>query len=66
MGVSYDVRIHVGEGNDDYQGTKKSSVHMGIRKVLIRSPPESEHSLTSNPYPKGCFLSVLYGGGRST
>jgi hypothetical protein len=33
MGVSYDVRIHVADNSDDYTGAKKSSVHMGIRKV---------------------------------
>ena len=33
MGVSYDVRIHIGESSDDYNGMKKSTVHMSIRKV---------------------------------
>jgi len=32
MGVSYDVRIHIGESSDDYNGMKKSTVHMSIRK----------------------------------
>ena len=34
MGVTYDVRIHLGESSEDHTGMKKSSVHMGIRKVL--------------------------------
>merc|ERR1712223_276721 len=32
MGVSYDVRIHIGESSEDYNGMKKSTVHMSIRK----------------------------------
>ena len=35
MGVSYEVRIHVGNTSEDYTGLKKSSVHMSIRKVGI-------------------------------
>ena len=35
MGVSYDVRIHIADNADDYQGSKKSSVHMSIRKVSL-------------------------------
>ena len=37
MGVTYDVRIHLGESSEDHTGMKKSSVHMGIRKVLYFS-----------------------------
>jgi len=33
MGVSYDVRLHVGENGEDFKGAKKSSVSMSIRKV---------------------------------
>ena len=35
MGVFYDVRVHLGESGDDYQGKKSSTVAMGIRKVKI-------------------------------
>ena len=35
MGVTYDVRIHIGDSSEDYTGMKKSSVHMSIRKVNI-------------------------------
>ena len=33
MGVFYDVRVHLAETADDYQGKKSSTVAMGIRKV---------------------------------
>ena len=33
MGVSYEVKLHIGDSGDDHVGTKKASVHMGIRKV---------------------------------
>ena len=33
MGVFYDVRVHLAEDADDYQGKKGSTVSMGIRKV---------------------------------
>ena len=33
MGVFYDVRVHLAESSDDYQGKKSSTVAMGIRKV---------------------------------
>ena len=33
MGVFYDVRVHLAESGDDYQGKKSSTVAMGIRKV---------------------------------
>merc|ERR1711997_420846 len=32
MGVSYEVRIHIGDSSDDFVGTKKASVNMSIRK----------------------------------
>ena len=35
MGVFYDVRVHLAESGDDYQGKKSSTVAMGIRKVII-------------------------------
>ena len=35
MGVFYDVRVHLAESADDYQGKKSSTVAMGIRKVKI-------------------------------
>ena len=35
MGVSYEVRLHIGESSDDFAGAKKNSVHMSIRKVNI-------------------------------
>ena len=33
MGVSYAVKLHMGDESDDYCGFKKSSVNMNIRKV---------------------------------
>ena len=33
MGVFYDVRVHIAENAEDYQGKKGSTVSMGIRKV---------------------------------
>ena len=33
MGVSYEVKLHVGDNSEDHQGSKKASVHMSIRKV---------------------------------
>lgn len=36
MGVSYEVKIHVTDSSEDYQGPKKASVHMSIRKVTRR------------------------------
>ena len=33
MGVSYEVKLHVGDSSEDHVGTKKASVHMSIRKV---------------------------------
>ena len=32
MGVTYEVRLHVGDSSDDFGGAKKSSVNMSIRK----------------------------------
>ena len=36
MGVFYDIRVHLAENADDYQGKKGSTVSMGIRKVCLR------------------------------
>ena len=33
MGVSYEVRIHIADSIDDYDGSKKNTVCMNIRKV---------------------------------
>ena len=33
MGVSYDVKLHVADHQEDFKGTKKASVTMSIRKV---------------------------------
>ena len=33
MGVSYEVKLHIGDSSDDFVGSKKSSVNMSIRKV---------------------------------
>ena len=35
MGVTYDVRLHIGENFEDFTGIKKSTVHMSIRKVTF-------------------------------
>ena len=35
MGVSYEVRVHIGESVEDHKGQKKSTVAMTIRKVLF-------------------------------
>ena len=34
MGVSYEVRVHIGDRADDHMGQKKSTVSMSIRKVI--------------------------------
>ena len=33
MGVSYEVRLHVADGEGDFRGPKKESVAMSVRKV---------------------------------
>ena len=33
MGVSYEVRIHIADSIDDYDGSKENTVCMNIRKV---------------------------------
>ena len=33
MGVSYEVKLHVGDNSEDHVSSKKASVHMSIRKV---------------------------------
>ena len=35
MGVSYHVKLHMGDSSEDYVGTKKATVIMSIRKVMI-------------------------------
>ena len=35
MGVSYEVRIHIADSIDDYDGSKKNTVCMNIRKVSM-------------------------------
>ena len=34
MGVSYEVKLHVGDNSEDHVSSKKASVHMSIRKVF--------------------------------
>ena len=34
MGVFYDVRVHLAETENDFVGTKGTTVCMGIRKVF--------------------------------
>ena len=34
MGVSYHVKLHMGDSSEDYVGTKKATVTMSIRKVM--------------------------------
>ena len=36
MGVSYEVRIHIADSIDDYDGSKKNTVCMNIRKVSTK------------------------------
>lgn len=38
MGVSYEVRLHIGDSSDDFVGSKKSSVNMSIRKSQYTVP----------------------------
>ena len=33
MGVSYAIKLHIGDESDDYTGMKRASVYMNIRKV---------------------------------
>lgn len=47
MGVSYEVRLHVGDTSEDYTGAKKSSVCMSIRKSQYSSAEEKQRSPTA-------------------
>ena len=48
MGVTYDVRIHIGDSSEDYTGMKKSSVHMSIRKVNVSQIFFAKNSFSSS------------------
>lgn len=54
MGVSYEVKLHIGESGDDHVGTKKASVHMGIRKCQYSSTDEKQRAPTAKA-DKGFF-----------
>ena len=43
MGVSYEVRITVGESAEDHKGSKKSTVAMSIRKVILNGHAKMRH-----------------------
>lgn len=47
MGVSYEVRLHVGDTSEDYTGSKKSAVTMSIRKSQYSSVEEKQRSPTA-------------------
>lgn len=54
MGVSYEVRIHIADSIDDYDGSKKNTVCMNIRKSQYSSPDEKPRSPTAKA-DKGFF-----------
>lgn len=59
MGVFYDVRVHLGESQDDYVGKKGSTVTMGIRKVQFANSELKQRSPTSTA-EKG----FMFGSGK--
>jgi len=56
MGVSYEIRIHIADSIDDYDGNKKNSVCMNIRKSQYSTPDEKQRSPTAKA-DKGFFAS---------
>eukprot|EP00090_Calanus_glacialis_P028990 TRINITY_DN46486_c0_g1_i1.p1 TRINITY_DN46486_c0_g1~~TRINITY_DN46486_c0_g1_i1.p1 ORF type:complete len:406 (-),score=100.14 TRINITY_DN46486_c0_g1_i1:476-1693(-) len=59
MGVFYDIRVHLAENADDYQGKKGSTVSMGIRKAQFAPADVKERSPTSTA-EKG----FMFGSGK--
>ena len=47
MGVSYEVKLHVGDNSEDHVGSKKASVHMSIRKAQYAGSDEKQRSPTA-------------------
>jgi arrestin-2 len=47
MGVTYEVRLHVGDSSDDFGGAKKSSVNMSIRKSQYITSEDKQRSPTA-------------------
>merc|ERR1712203_1249784 len=56
MGVFYDVRVHLAESSDDYQGKKSSTVAMGIRKAQF-APSEQKLRSPASTAEKGVIFS---------
>merc|ERR1712226_635341 len=59
MGVFYDVRVHLAESSDDYQGKKSSTVAMGIRKAQF-APSEQKLRSPASTAEKG----FMFGSGK--
>jgi len=59
MGVFYDVRVHLAESGDDYQGKKSSTVAMGIRKAQF-APSEQKLRSPASSAEKG----FMFGSGK--
>jgi len=59
MGVFYDIRVHLAEDADDYQGKKGSTVSMGIRKAQYAPSDMKQRSPTSTA-EKG----FMFGNGK--
>jgi len=59
MGVFYDIRVHLAENADDYQGKKGSTVSMGIRKAQFAATDVKQRSPTSTA-EKG----FMFGSGK--
>jgi len=59
MGVFYDIRVHLAENADDYNGKKGSTVSMGIRKAQFAPSDMKERSPTSTA-EKG----FMFGSGK--
>jgi len=59
MGVFYDIRVHLAENADDFQGKKGSTVSMGIRKAQFAPTDLKQRSPTSTA-EKG----FMFGSGK--
>jgi len=59
MGVFYDIRVHLAENADDFQGKKGSTVSMGIRKAQFAPSDVKQRSPTSTA-EKG----FMFGSGK--
>jgi len=59
MGVFYDIRVHLAESADDFNGKKESTVSMGIRKVQY-APSDLKELTPTSTAAKG----FMFGSGK--